>query len=107
MYNCADSLKGRPRISTALTRVNTVALMPIPSASAMMATAEYQRSRAMTCRAKRRSRNMILQLRRRRFGGCRRGHRAGITQRPRGLDHSEATEAGSLRAHGGHRDIIF
>ena len=40
----SGSLIGRPRIRTALTNVKTVALTPMPSASAMTATAVNQRS---------------------------------------------------------------
>src|SRR6516225_2030405 len=57
----SESLKGRPRINTALTSVKTVALRPMPRESARTATAEYQGSLAMSCRAYRKSLSMVEQ----------------------------------------------
>ena len=50
-----ESSNGRPRINTAFTKVKTVVFMPIPSASARMATAvnpgSFRRSRAANRRS--------------------------------------------------------
>ncbi len=64
----SGSSKGRPRISTAFTNVNTVLFTPMPSASAIVAASVNQRSFTSRRAAKRMSCQSVMAPPERRVG---------------------------------------